>query len=308
MSETFNSFVKSDLCKVTLKHQHCMTAELAGIIHTSASLTLGTGGVGIQISTESKNIINRIYSLVKKVYNINSELTQSSNRLQTEYYQIRIIPNDYSEFLANLGIDFEQGFGVNKNNEVFRAIISKDCCKASYLRGAFLVGGIISNPESSYHLEIISGSELSCDAIKSLIESMNFKTATIGRKTGTATYIKDAQGISDFLKIIGAHNSVLKLEDIRMIKEIKNNLNRQINFENANIDKTVNSSLDQVNNINKIDSQIGLESIAPSLQEAARARLENPQATLSELAEMCGISKSGMNNRFRKIAEIAEKL
>ena len=177
------------------------------------------------------------------------------------------------------------------------------------MRGSLLGGGIISNPQKNYHLELISGSQSTAEAVISVLADFDLHAKYLERKNSYSAYLKDAQSISEVLTITGAHSCMLELENARMLKDIRNTVNRQINFENANIDKVVRSAMAQIENIQLIAQYQGLDSLSPPLQEAAHLRLSYPEAPLSELASMSnGLSRSGINNRLRKLAEIADSI
>ena len=197
-------------------------------------------------------------------------------------------------------------------HNISESLIEKKCCKRSYLRGAFLAGGSVNNPEtSSYHLEISSLYKEHNDALCELMNSFGLKSKTLERKKGFITYLKEAEKISEFLNIIGGHNALLKFEDIRIVRDMRNSVNRLVNCETANLNKTIGASLRQVENIRYIESTVGLDVLPDKLREIARLRVEYQDVTLKELGDMVSgakISKSGINHRLRKIDEIAEKL
>ena len=188
----------------------------------------------------------------------------------------------------------------------------KKCCKRSYLRGAFLAGGSVNNPEtSSYHLEIFSLYKEHSEALCELMNSFDLNAKTLERKKGYMTYLKEAEKITDFLIIIGANNAMLKFEDIRILRDMRNSVNRLVNCETANLNKTIGASVRQVENIKYIQGTVGLDVLPEKLREIAELRVAHKDVTLKEFGEMVSsgpISKSGINHRLRKIDEIAEKI
>lgn len=309
MAQSFSYRVKEDLCLSGIRHIHCARAELAGIAHACGALSLGSGGMHVKLTTENKSVVNRVFSLVKKLYQTECQLSQSSSQLQKEVYQLRIQPPDFALFLQDLAIPLGFQFTVDRDSPLFAQLIERDCCKAAYLRGAILGGGVISDPQKNYHMELISGSEATANAVIFVLEHFGIHAKCLERKNSFSAYLKDAQSISETLTITGAHSCMLELENARMLKDIRNHVNRQINFENANIDKVVRSAMAQTENIRLIARHQGLDSLSPPLQEVAQLRLAYPEASLSELAAMSnGLSRSGINNRFRKLAEIAESI
>lgn len=202
--------------------------------------------------------------------------------------------------------------GFQFQQEIDKSLIDKSCCKRAYLRGAFLAGGSVNNPEtSSYHLEVYSSDRDHAESLTELMNHFQLNSKTIERKKGFVTYLKEAEKISDFLSIAGAHSALLKFEDVRIIRDMRNSVNRLVNCETANLNKTIDAALRQVENIRYIDSVIGVEQLPDRLREIARLRVEFQDVTLKELGEMVSsgkVSKSGVNHRLRKIDEIAESL
>lgn len=180
------------------------------------------------------------------------------------------------------------------------------------MRGAFLAGGSVNNPEtSSYHLEIFSLYKEHNDSLCELMNTFGLNCKTLERKKGYITYLKEAEKITEFLIIVGANNALLRFEDVRIVRDMRNSVNRLVNCETANLNKTIGASIRQVENIRYIEQTVGLQVLPEKLREIAELRLNYPDVTLKELGEMVSggaISKSGINHRLRKIDEIADKL
>ena len=197
-------------------------------------------------------------------------------------------------------------------NEISEVLVTKKCCQRAYLRGAFLAGGSVNNPEtSSYHLEIFSIYKEHSEALVDLMNKFHLNAKSIERKNGYITYLKEAEKISDFLSIVGAHVGLMKFEDVRILRYMRNSVNRLVNCDTANMNKTIGAAQRQVGNINYIEKAIGLDQLPDRLQEVARLRIENQDITLKELGELVSgapVSKSGVNHRLRKIEEIADNL
>ena len=195
---------------------------------------------------------------------------------------------------------------------ISRSLLQHRCCQQSYLRGAFLAAGSINHPSStSYHLEITSTYP---DHGQALVESMNrfhLNPRITERKNGIVVYLKEGDKIGDLLNIIGAHPSLFTFENIRIMKDIRNSVNRLVNCETANLNKTIKAAMQQVENIQLIDEKIGLENLPAALQETAKVRLANPELNLVELGKLIpsGVkSKSTINHRLRKLNELAAEL
>ena len=184
--------------------------------------------------------------------------------------------------------------------------------KRAYLRGAFLAGGSVNNPETSaYHLEVYSLYKEHSEGLMQIMNEFDLNAKTIERKKGFVTYLKEAEKISDFLSLIGAHQAMMRFEDVRILRDMRNSVNRIVNCETANLNKTIGASVRQVENIKYIDRTIGIDQLPERLQEIARLRVAYKEVSLKELGEKLSsgtVSKSGVNHRLRKIDEIADSL
>lgn len=274
---SFSASVKEELSKINIfSHTDIVEAEFYGYL-----LTINRLENKIKFLTENEYNINRLNKLLNKLkinYNI---------KMQGKNYLISFNKNDIK--LENIDIN---------NDEVKKGIV----------RGAFLGGGSITDPKSRYHLEIRLESNEAREKIIKIINSFNIEVKTLNRNYSYSIYIKDGEEISKVLALIGASGSVLKYEDIRVLKETKNNVNRKVNCETANLNKTVNAAVVQIQAIQKIRKAKKWNRLPANLQEIALLRLENPEATLEELGKMLSepIGKSGVNHRLKKIIEIAK--
>ena len=306
---SFASETKKELTNLEVK-DCCGRAELSALIQMNGSLSFTNKRIAVDIQTENAAIARRIYTLIKKNYKVSVELlVRKKMRLKKNNVYIVRLVEDARLILEDLKII---GDGFEFVTHISPELIRKKCCKRSYLRGAFLAGGSVNNPEtSSYHLEI---SSLYKEHIESLCELMNMfdlNSKTLERKKGFITYLKEAEKITDFLIIVGANNALLKFEDIRIIRDMRNSVNRLVNCETANLNKTIGAAIRQVENIKYIDGVVGLQVLPEKLREIAELRVTYQDVTLKELGEMVSggnISKSGINHRLRKIDEIADKL
>ena len=194
--------------------------------------------------------------------------------------------------------------------KVSRLVVSQECCRRAYIKGVFMTSGSISDPNKGYHMEIVSDNKGRAEFIQDIINGFRISSRIIQRKKYSVVYLKDGEMIVEMLGLMGAHISLMDMENIRIKKDIRNTINRRVNCEAANLNKTVSAAVKQVNDINYIISTKGIEFLPENLQELALARLESDDATLKELGEMMTppIGKSGVNHRLRKISEIAEEL
>lgn len=287
----------------------CERAELSALIRMNGSVSLSSRKVVLDISTENAAIARRIYSLIKKHFNVHVELlVRKKMRLKKNNVYIVRLPNNVQEVLSDLRIVSE---GFMFNNGIDKEIVRKPCCKRSYLRGAFLAGGSVNNPEgSSYHLEIATMYEEHCGALVELANKFDLNARCIERKKGFIFYIKEGEKIIELLNIVGAHQALFKFEDVRIMRDMRNSVNRIVNCETANLNKTIGAAVRQIDNIKLLQKEVGLDSLPDKLREVAEIRLQHPDLNLTEVGEMLRgkVSKSGVNHRLRKIDELAEKI
>lgn len=313
---SFSSTVKNEICRVEKNNKCCLLSELAAVVAISGTIKLSDGkGLSVRIVTENAAFARRVFSIIKKTYNIYPEvIIRKSTKLKKHLSYILVITPSMGadNILADLKITFgEEGdVGSLKYNVGVHGFLKKACCRKSYLRGAFLAGGSISDPEKTYHLEITCHSLELAQKIRDLVNSYSLNSKVIKRKGNQVVYVKEGEDIVDFLNIIGAHTSLLELENVRILKGMRNNVNRVVNCETANLEKTVNASLRQIENIRYIKEKVGFGSLPASLKEIAEVRLDNDDANLKELGELLSppLGKSGVNHRLRKLDKIAENL
>ena len=305
---SYASEVKKELTTLEVHREHAK-AELTALIRMSGSVSIYNQKLILNIQTENAAIARRMYSLLKDHYKIEGELlVRRKMKLKKNNIYIVRLKQGVQELLNDLNIFDGIQFKTNISDE----IMNNDQKQRSYLRGAFLAGGSVNSPETSrYHLEIYSNYEDHNQDICKIMNTFNLNARTIERRTGYITYLKEAEKIADFLALIGAHNSMMKLEDIRIVRDMRNSVNRLVNCENANMNKTIDAAARQIANIKFISNTVGMDKLPQKLREIAILRVENPDVSLKELGEMVPsglISKSGINHRLRKINEYADKL
>lgn len=294
--------IESDSC--------CEKAELSALLRMNGSVQLSSNRkVILDISTENAAIARRIYSLIKKHYDVHTELlVRKKMRLKKNNVYIVRIPTQVQEILNDLSIVSE---GFIFTDRIDDAIVANECCKRAYLRGAFMAAGSVNNPEgSSYHLEIASMYQEHCQALVTLANEFGLNARCIERKKGFIFYIKEGEKIIELLNMIGAHQALFKFEDVRIMRDMRNSVNRIVNCETANLNKTIGAAVRQIDNIKLLQKEIGLENLPDKLREVAEVRLAHPDINLKEVGEMLkgSVSKSGVNHRLRKIDEMAEKI
>ena len=206
---------------------------------------------------------------------------------------------------------------INENNEICEnlsivnnMVIMQECCKRAFIRGAFLTTGSISDPEKFYHFEIVCATEAKAEQLQKIIKFFEIDAKIVERKKHFVVYIKEGSGIVDILNVMEAHVALMNLENVRILKEMRNSVNRKVNCETANLKKTVSASVKQIEDIKYIRDTVGLSTLSEGLEEMAMLRLDNPEASLKELGSMLNppVGKSGVNHRLRKICDIADGL
>lgn len=306
---SFASETKNELARKEIESTCCAKAELAALIRMNGSMGIGQRKIYVDVKTENPATARRIFSLTKHIYNIQPEIVvRRKMRLKKNNSYLVRINEMAQEILQDLKIIDENNYPQAR---IDQNLIVDNCCQRAYLRGAFLAAGSVNDPEtSSYHLEISSTYEEHCLDLLELANSFDLNAKCIERKKNYVLYIKESELISAFMILVEASNAVFKLEDARIIRDIRNSVNRQLNCDKANIQKTVDAAGRQLDSIRLIDQVIGLDQLPDRLREVAEVRLENPEDNLTELGEKLSvkISKSGVNHRLRKINEIADKL
>lgn len=312
---SFSSFTKNELSRIPIKNKCCAKAELAAIVRMNGIIQInGKNRISLKFATENAAIARRIFSLLKAMYNTDVDVMVRRNKqLKKNNNYLIVVRNTRStkKILEDIGLIRTNGddyFQVDY--KIPQDIINKRCCKRSFIRGAFLGGGSISNPEKTYHLEFVTTNEEHGKELSDLINSFGLSSKIVLRKENFVIYLKEGEQIVDLLNIMGAHLALLKLEDIRVLKDVRNNINRIVNCETANLSKTIDASLRQIENIEYIDRIIGLEKLPKNLSDLAYLRLEHRDASLKELGAMLNppVGKSGVNHRFRRIEEIVDNL
>ncbi len=305
---SFAAEVKRELTALEVHREHAK-AELGALIRMNGSLSLLNHNFILNVQTENAAIARRIFTLLKDHYQVKSELlVRRKMKLKKNNVYIVRLKQDTQRILLDLDIMD----GMMFHAHVSETIMGNDQKMRSYLRGAFMAGGSVNNPETSrYHLEIYSLYEEHNEDICKMLNYFDLNARTLERRSGYIAYLKGAEKIADFLTLIGATNAMLKFEDVRIVRDMRNSVNRLVNCETANLNKTIDAAAKQIENIHYIESKVGLSSLPPKLKEIAELRIQYPEVSLKELGEMAPsgvISKSGINHRLRKINEYAQQL
>ena len=305
---SFTSTVKTEIANIKITKTECL-AELSGFLRSSFKEINGE----INFYTENINAAKRVYSFLKELYGISCEIEIKTSPVFKKRKTYYILLNEKKDFIL-------QDLSVIDSNKkyipsVSEYIVGSEDEMKSYIRGAFIACGSINDPKTSqYHLEFLFDFKEESVFVQRLLNEFNLNAKILIRDKKYMIYIKDSDDISDFLKIIGAYNAVMYYENIRALKEQKNITNRLNNCEQANTDKILMSSNEQIKDIELIIEKLGIEFFDEKLKEVAEYRLKYPESSLTELSEIISletnkkITKSGLNHRFRKIKELAYKI
>ena len=303
---SFSSSAKEDLVKIRLKSNPIRLAQLAGLVHTCGALTIGRGR-GAAFSTESLAVGKLIVSLSASLYALEPTIELSERERRRPLTLVTLLGDDAERLLLDTGLLLHENGEFSIGETVPKQLLPDDECRRAFLRGAFLGSGSCTNPYRGYHLEIIARSEAFAEQLLTVLSAFGPEAKTMLRREKPVVYLKGDE-VSAFLALIGANASVLKFESARSERDFRNYVNRTTNCETANIEKTVLASTDQVNAIEIIEEHMGLNRLPAPLYEAALLRLNHPEATLQELADLAEIGKSGMNHRLARLVRIAKEI
>lgn len=310
---SFSGNVKEELSRQWNSARHCQIAETAAILSMIGSVVQEEGTrYHLKISTENIAVARKYFTLLRKTFNIKAETSVRRNHVKKSFlYSVSV--SSYKDILRVLGaaklLD-KQAVSGKGLSLVPGTVVQKSCCKRAFIRGVFLASGSMSDPEKSYHFEIVCADRLKAEQIQHIMNSFDMDAKIVQRKKAFIVYLKEGSQIADILNIMEAHIALMKLENVRIVKEVRNTVNRKVNCETANINKTVSAAVKQIEDIIFIRERTGLDKLQEGLREAALVRLEFPDASLKELGEAMSppVGKSGVNHRLRKLSEIADIL
>ena len=288
---SFSTDVKEELEKVLPTSRHCQLAELAALICFGCSIKMSeTEDARIEIQSENDFIQRKYFTLLKKTFIINN--CSVPKVLQA----VKLL--DEGETSGRI------------SDEVSLLLLKNSCCKRAFLRGAFLCLGSMSDPRKGYHLEFVCEREVQAKQIRQVIGSFDLEARIVRRKKYYVVYLKEGAGIVDLLNVMGAHVSLMNLENLRIEKEMRNSINRQVNCETANITKTVQAAGKQIEDIKLLEKYYGMSNLPEPLRQMAEVRLAYPESSLQELGGYLNppVGKSGVNHRLNRIVEYAESI
>jgi DNA-binding protein WhiA len=311
---SFSKEVREELSLQLSPARHCRLAELAAILSYGAHIVRTGSDYYLKLQTENISVARKYFTLIRKTFNICIDVSVklNSHTKKNRMYTLMITHTDLvmgilqaTKLPINAVDPCRGGIGTASHLVVLNA-----CCKRAFIRGAFLVSGSMSNPKKAYHLEFVVSDYEKAEQLKEIIQTFSIDAKTILRKKNYVVYVKEGSQIVDLLNVMEAHVSLMNLENVRILKEMRNSINRQVNCEAANISKTVTASSKQIKDIVYIRDRVGFGDLAEGLEETARLRLQYPEASLKELGTMLlpPIGKSGVNHRLRKLSMYADHL
>lgn len=300
---SFSADVKEELLKHSDSARHCVIASLCAVINLCGEYSLSNGDIYLIISSENDRVIELTLNLIERVLGCRCDVTLLDNRPA-----VVLLDDVAGQALSVTGFIGREAIAAEE--PINPLVVATDCCRRAYLKTAFICCGSVTDPEKNYHFEFVNNDYYHALNIKELIAGFGIEAKIIERKNHYIVYLKEGEQIVDMLNLISAHKALMEYENKRIIKEVRNNVNRIVNCETANINKVVAASVKQREAIEFIKDKVGLSYLSPQLEEVAKVRLDNPGLSLKELGEMLNppVGKSGVNHRLKKICEIAEQL
>jgi DNA-binding protein WhiA len=306
---SFSAQVKEELAHLQPGQSCCARMELAGLLRGCGRIALGgQARIACTLATDHAAVARKAIRLIRSEFGLQTRvLVVRRRRLRKNLsYRVKLLPQvGLVDMLQEMGVMDGQGH-LHEWGELVH--LHNDHCRRAYLRGTFLGTGWISSPERQHHLEMTTVATEAADQVGQLLFRYGIAVRMAARKESLILYLKESEQIVRFLSLIGAHHSLFKYEDVRAMKEMKNHVNRQVNAETANLEKTAAAAARQTEALERLRSGGALERLPAPLKELATLRLNHPDASLKELGEMCmpSIGKSGVNHRMRQLMKIAE--
>ncbi|WP_026508982.1 DNA-binding protein WhiA [Butyrivibrio sp. LC3010] len=311
---SFSSDVKNELAKQIASPRHCQLSELSALILLCGAVECDENGLyTVFLQADSEVQTRKFFTILKKAFNIEASVfdKMTQKHIGGKVYQLVLQGRgEISSILKSIHITDEDGNIRTAEDGISHSLVKQSCCKRAFLRDTFLCIGSVSDPSKSYHLEFACVSKQFADDLKQMIESFDIEARIVKRKKYYVVYIKESTSIVDMLNVMEAPISLMNMENERIVKEMRNSINRRVNCETANITKTVNAASRQTTDILYLRDHYGFENLPKGLEDMARVRLQYPDATLLELGKYLDppVGKSGVNHRLRKLSELADKI
>ena len=305
---SFSGMVKEELSRQISMARHCRLAEITALLSACGRMT--AEGI-LHFQTENYAVVRKYFTLLTKTFNIETAIVirEGTHLKRGKVYLVEVTDPAKAEQVlqgTKLSVDNETGL-LEMDNSL---VVQMNCCKRAFIRGTFLSSGSISDPEKGYHFEIVCPDNRKAEQLQGIIRSFHVEAKIVVRKKSYVVYVKEGAQIVDMLAVMEANIALMDLENIRILKEMRNSVNRKVNCEAANINKTVSAAVKQIDDIRYIEETKGLDKLPEGLKDMALTRLTYPEASLKELGALLQnpVGKSGVNHRLRKLSEMAEEI
>lgn len=327
---SFSTKVKEEIAKHSSHSRHCQIAELLALLLATGEVIFDDGQVRLIMRPENPLIGDKICRLIDQLFEEKIEYVrypkcieiQDDSMVEKVLQMVKL--SDYVDYMEEDWLDDDELSGIDEDEIVYvsshgvslqnchfpKQVVQKDCCKKAFVRGIFLAAGSVNDPQKAYHFEIVVHNREMAQSVQEVIKSFSLDAKIVKRKKYYVVYLKEGSMIVDILNVMEAYVGLMDMENVRILKDMRNDINRRVNCETANIKKTVNAARRQIEDIEYIERTKGLRYLNDSLRSLAEIRLEEPDANLAELGQMLNppVSKSGVNHRLRKISSIANAL
>lgn len=327
---SFSTKVKEEIAKHSSHSRHCQIAELLALLLATGEVIFDDGQVRLIMRPENPLIGDKICRLIDQLFEKKIEYVrypkyieiQDDSMVEKVLQMVKL--SDYVDYMEEDWLDDDELSGIDEDEIVYvsshgvslqnchfpKQVVQKDCCKKAFVRGIFLAAGSVNDPQKAYHFEIVVHNREMAQSVQEVIKSFSLDAKIVKRKKYYVVYLKEGSMIVDILNVMEAYVGLMDMENVRILKDMRNDINRRVNCETANIKKTVNAARRQIEDIEYIERTKGLRYLNDSLRSLAEIRLEEPDANLAELGQMLNppVSKSGVNHRLRKISSIANAL
>ena len=309
---SFSGMVKDELSGQIGAARHCRIAEIAALLSVGGRLLQVEGHPVLRFQMENDFVVRKYFTLLQKTFNMLPVISVKESRYSKRGRVYRVDISDPAKLQTVLQTT-KLAVQPMEDGELFlenTLVVQQPCCKRAYIRGSFLASGSISDPEKGYHFEMVCSNAEKAELLQSIVHNFAVDARIVQRKKSYVVYVKEGAQIVDMLAVMEAGQSLMNLENIRIVKEMRNTVNRKVNCETANINKTVNAAVKQMEDIRLVEREIGFHNLDERLAELAEVRLQFPEATLKELGMMLTpqVGKSGVNHRLRRLSAMAEEL
>lgn len=307
---SFSSEAKKEVLANDKSKRCCLLSEFAAVFSFSGKVKKSGEKYVLYITTESAPLARRIYNLIKYNFDVTAKIDILKKKQSKKFYYLINVTNrqEILKILKSSGF-VRDNISEFVNYKTDEKVIEKKCCKKAFIKGAFLAGGSVSDPEKNYHLEFATPHYTLKESLNKTLREAGFFAKQVVRKSNYVLYFKSSEEIADLLSYMGAFNSLMEMHNTKIMKEMRNNVNRFVNCSTANLDKVVKASMKQIESIEYIEKIGKMSELDEPLRIVAQLRLKNKELGLKELGEMLNppLSKSGVNHRLKKIEEFAER-